>query len=514
MRAAERASHRLARRYAVVFGATVLLPGCAHAAETDQVPTSYESAPCPSPNIPGVPEMDLGADVVCGFLLVPENRANPSGRKIKIAVVRLKAASPDPGRVPMVYLNGGPGSTGIGIAEELREKGINRDRDVIFVGQRGTLHSEPLLTCGESDRFVAESTQLSMLAPETARRSQEAVRACHVRLASEGYDLSAYNTTENAADIADLRTALAIDSWHVYGVSYGTDLALHLVRDHPEGINSVVLDSVVPPQSNLLSHLWASAAGGYDAVFDACAAQARCAAAYPNLRNEFIAAVQRLAEKPLAVDLPAGGGQPAQRVVVDGYKLANLVVLASMDSARYAALPQMIHDISGGDGRAAADAILAGVPTADLMSYGLRYGVICRESAAFTTSDAIVAAGETALPGFPATVLSVQPQFGWAMDDCQVWNVGRADPAVNQPVHTGLPVLVLGGTFDAITQPSLGDEVAATLPNSSVVRFPGIGHDVYNESDCGRAIVADFFNRPQSYDVGCADKIRLPEFVT
>lgn len=498
----------------MVFAATtIILAGCAQSAETARPSTAYESVRCPSPNIPGVPEMDLGADVVCGFLSVPENRANPDGRKIKIAVARLKAISPNSGRAPLVYLNGGPGSTGIGIAEELRENGINRDRDVILVGQRGTLHSEPLLTCGESDRFVAESTQLSLLAPETAQRSLDAVRACHVRLTSEGYDLSAYNTTENAADIADLRTALAIDSWHVYGVSYGTDLALHLVRDHPEGVSSVVLDSVVPPQSNLLAHLWASAAGGLTAVFEACAAQTSCAAAYPNLKAEFTATVQRLAEKPLAVDLPAVDTQPAQRVVIDGYKLANLVVLASMDSARYAALPQLIHAISGGDGRAAAASILAGVPTADLMSYGLRYGVICRESAPFTTSDEIVAAGERALPGFPATVLSLQPQFGRAMDDCHVWDVGRADPAVNQPVHSDLPVLVLGGTFDAITQPSMADEVAATLPNSRVIRFPGIGHDVYNESDCGRTIVADFLSRPQGYDVGCLDEIRLPQFV-
>ena len=85
--------------------------------------------------------------------------------------------------------------------------GINRDRDVIFVDQRGTLHADPLLSCPEIDQFVDEATGLSILAASTAQRDLDAVRACRTRLASAGYDLSAYNTTENAADIADLRTA-------------------------------------------------------------------------------------------------------------------------------------------------------------------------------------------------------------------------------------------------------------------------------------------------------------------
>src|SRR5215213_5808076 len=468
---------RRRRAGAATFVIALVLAGCAQRTDTEEPTTvdTYAEAPCPVPNVPGVPELDLGPDFVCGFLTVPENRAAPEGRKIKLAVALLEATSPDPGRPPMVYLNGGPGSSGIAIAEELRDKGINRDRDVIFVSQRGTLHADPLLTCAESDRFVAESRGLSMLAPATAQRGLDAVRACHDRLASKGYDLGAYNTIENAADLADLRTAMGIDSWHVYGVSYGTDLALQLLRDHPEGISSVVLDSVVPPQNNLLTHLWGSAAGGFKAVFDACAAQSRCAGAYPDLENEFTTTVQRLAKSPMTVDVPASADSPAQQVVIDGYKFANLVVLKSMDSNSYAALPEMIHATAQGDGRAAGVEVQNSVPSVDLMSYGLKYGVMCREAAPFTTSDAIAADAQKVLPRFPAEVLAIQPQFGRMMDDCQVWNVGRADPRVNQPVSSDIPVLLITGTFDAITEPSQADDAAATLTHSRVVRFPGIG---------------------------------------
>lgn len=505
----------------LVGAAALVLAGCSPStgtttpsAEGQPVTASYVTSPCPVPMVVGMPEADLGPDVICGTLTVPQNRARADGRTIELTVATLPAQSPDPGRAPMVYLNGGPGSTILPYGEALRSLGINRDRDVILVSQRGTLHADPALTCPEIDQLTAQSTGLSMLAPATAALSVDAVRACRDRLAAQDIDLSAFNTTENAADFADLRTAMGIESWHVYGVSYGTNLALQLIRDHPEGISSVILDSVVPPQRNLVANLWASAAGGLNAVFDACAAQPRCAAAYPDLAQEFSTTVRRLAEEPMVVELPPSADRPAQAVVLDGYKLANVAVLASMDADRYPGLPQLIHTTAGGDGTALAEAVAAGVPTPDLYGHGLKFGVVCGESLPFTTPEAMAAAGQQAFPEFPAEVLDILPQFGRPLDDCPAWDVSAADPSIADPVHSDLPVLVMAGTFDAITQASLADVVAETLPNSTVVRFPAIGHDVYEESECGRAVVADFLNDPDSPVAECVSQMSIPEFIS
>jgi pimeloyl-ACP methyl ester carboxylesterase len=110
--------------------------------------------------------------------------------------------------------------------------------------------------------------------------------------------LSAFNTTENAADVADLRIALGIDEWNVYGVSYGTNLALQLLRDHPEGIRAMVLDGVVPPQTRSVEMDWDAAAAGYRALFDACARQPQCRNAFPNAYAEFTRLVSDLTERP------------------------------------------------------------------------------------------------------------------------------------------------------------------------------------------------------------------------
>ncbi|MEJ8672600.1 alpha/beta fold hydrolase [Streptomyces sp. MS1.AVA.1] len=132
-------------------------------------------------------------------------------------------------------MTGGPGGDAIGDIPFLIDAGVNRTRDLIVMAQRGTLHSQPNLACPEIDRFYAAAVGLRYDASSTGRRLVRATKECRERLTADGVELSAYNTTENAADFADLRKALGIDRWNVYGYSYGTDLALTFLRRHPRG---------------------------------------------------------------------------------------------------------------------------------------------------------------------------------------------------------------------------------------------------------------------------------------
>lgn len=260
-------------------GVGVRIPGWLRTGSGPSSAATYTAAACPSPNVPGVPQLDLGPGFSCGTLTVPEDRSRPDGRRIDLAVTRLAATSPTPRPDPL---------------------------DV------------------------------------------QATRSCRDRTAGGGYDLGAYDTTANAADVADLRVALGLDEWNIYGVSYGTHLALTLLRDHPDGIRSVVLDSVVPTQSNIIEGFWPGAAEGYRALFDACAAQPACAAAYPGLQDEFTGTVNRLAASPLTV------GLSGRRVVLDGYTFTNLVIQQSLAPGNYAGLPALIHSTATGDGVPAA----------------------------------------------------------------------------------------------------------------------------------------------------------------
>ena len=279
---------------------------------------------------------------------------------------------------------------------------------MIVLEQRGTLKAEPLLACPELDAHLDIAVTLAPTGPDAAAGESAAVKACRNRLVAEGWDLSSYDSTQNAADVAELRVAMGIDEWNVYGVSYGTDLALQTLRDHPEGIRSVVLDSVVPPQVNLIAEGWPNAATAYRALFDACAQQPACARAFPALENEFHSLVSELTDQPRTITAadPATGA-PVD-VVVDGYRLANLV-LTQMEPATIADLPALVHGLASGDGGPAATAILAARPPQGLAGWGLDFGVLCREHAPFTDLEQVVARGRRALPDFPDPVLARVP---------------------------------------------------------------------------------------------------------
>src|SRR5258708_4997670 len=201
----------------------------------------FEPAPCPK--LPGAEEL---AKASCGYLVIPENRSQPTGRTIRLMVAKYPARSPEKRADPVVYLAGGPGDIAPLEVSGLIAADFIRHRDILVGSQRGTMFSQPALTCAPADDFARKLLGLRFYSEATERAHLAATEACHRELAATGADLSAYNSTESAADFADLRKVLGFAAWNVYGTSYGSYLAQTLMRDHPEGIRSIVLDSVLP----------------------------------------------------------------------------------------------------------------------------------------------------------------------------------------------------------------------------------------------------------------------------
>ncbi|MGH7919681.1 MAG: alpha/beta hydrolase [Candidatus Dormibacteraceae bacterium] len=443
---------------------------------------------------------------------MPENRATTGGRKIKLGVAEIHSANANPAADPIVYLNGGPGSSAIVVANGIIKAGLNQNRTVILVDQRGEYHSDPRLTCPESDAVQALQATMSVLASSTEALEVKTVQTCRNRLAAEGYDLSAYNTPENAADIADLRAAMGIKHWDVYGVSYGSDLALQLLRLFPEGIRSVVLDSVLPPQINFVNHAWKAAAEGFNALFQACAAQAACSQAYPSLSSDLETAVHNLAAHPASVQVPLPDGT-SQHLVIDGYTLANVVVVASLSSS-FVGLPAMIHDAAQGNVLPTAKNLLtqiAGTP-AGLVAYGISYGVFCGEVVPHTNQARELATAQAALPNFPTSVLELIPQAARLLPDCKVWNVRPADPSTAVATKSSVPTLLLNGELDGVTPPSSAKLAAQTLSQSTVVLLPGIGHDTILASPCAIIVLNNFLSKPRDpVDTSCVKSMTVPD---
>jgi beta-lactamase class A/pimeloyl-ACP methyl ester carboxylesterase len=178
-----------------------------------------------------------------GSLVVPENRRAPRSHMIELAFVRFKSTSKDPGP-PIVYLEGGPGGSGIDAARgaafpslmALREIG-----DVIALDQRGTGMSRPGLDCSRTWGLPLDRPGNPR---EIRRILKERLRACAQEMVDQGIDLLGYNTEESADDVEALRRALGAEKISLWGISYGTHLGLAVIRRHGEHTHRAVLTGV------------------------------------------------------------------------------------------------------------------------------------------------------------------------------------------------------------------------------------------------------------------------------
>jgi pimeloyl-ACP methyl ester carboxylesterase len=190
------------------------------------------------------------------------------------------------------------------------------------VSQRGTMFSEPALTCASVDDIARELLGLRFYSEATKRAHLAATEACHRELTPTGADVSAYNSTESAADFADLRNLLGLTTWNVCGTSYGSYLAQTLMRDHPEGIRSVVLDSVLPTNYTIPANWWI-ARTGFDNLFQACVAETACSAAHPRLEDTFTGLVNKFEAEPQTTTVRDRVTGKDLKVVLDGGALVD-----------------------------------------------------------------------------------------------------------------------------------------------------------------------------------------------
>ncbi|MFG2874792.1 alpha/beta fold hydrolase [Streptomyces sp. NPDC048337] len=494
----------------VCLAAFGLTPGSAAAAAAQPspaAPSRFVPGPCPKPPEP----IEALSNARCGFLEVPENRSRPGSRTIKLAVAVVPAVSAKPAADPVVFMAGGPGGDTYDDLPFVVDSGLNKDRELIIMAQRGNLYDQPSLTCPEVDRFNERSVGLGYDAQPAEQGFLKAVTDCRARLVADGADLGAYNSTENAADFADLRKALNIPLWNVYGYSYGSDLALTYMRLYPEGIRAVAIDSITPPQTVNLPWTWASTSEGIRNIFEACAAQPACKDRYPDLPQLLTDQVRRLEAQPLTLNVtPPDGGKPV-KTVLDGGALLNLIVAFN---PRPKDIPAALEELGNGNPERFAQARAAGSVPKKIShsSHGLTNSIACAEWAPGYSEPDVLAAGRKAYPEWPDSVLAQPPQLPFQYPACGIWNV--PDRAKIQRVATvsSLPALVISGTFDVKTAVSYAQGVIKNLSNSTAIQVPGIGHWVVPQSPCAQRVLASFLARPTAPDTGCVDDLEPEPF--
>jgi len=482
---------------------------------------TFKSGPCPTDQAKALASLNAA----CGTLTVPENRGDPKEGRVQLPVVIVPSKTQPPEPDPVVYMAGGPGANAIAQAQDLVNVGLNAKRNLIIMNQRGVAYTVPDLACPEIDRAYAAAVALPYDSPVAEIQHVTATKACHDRLVAHGVDLSAFNTSENSADFADLREALKLKQWNVYGLSYGTELALSLMRDHPAGIRSLIIDAVLPPSMVSLGWTWTNANEAINNIFRACADQPACAARYGDLSTQFAAQIRMLEANPLTLTAKVPGTQTSTLVVLDGGALINWIGSLPDPVVPLTSVPAAISALTRGQptqiAEARATAAHPGVIGA--VGYGLMYGVICGEWAPFEPASQILVQGRLAFPAYPKNVLSQPMGLPFMTEDCGVWGVPRAPATVRQVTISAIPTLVLNGSFDGKSAPQWGIYAAGTLQNSTTVTVPGSGHGALfgiqmpphaPARACTQSVVASFLANPAHPDTSCVASLTAPPFAT
>lgn len=413
----------------------------------------------------------------CGLVTLP--LLPGSEERVQIAVARVFSKANEVQEDPVVYLDGGPGADSLSGVDWLHGAfaSLAPDRDFVFFDQRGTGRSVPNLQCTERG-------------PD-----ETAIPACFERL-SEETSLSAFNSIENARDVDGIRRAFGYDAWNLFGISYGTRLALTVLRDHPEGVRSAVLDSVVPLQADLLGEVGRNGYQSILRVVDACAADADCSEAYPDPLAQLTTLVSELDEEPVEV----GGFE------LDGETVLLVIFNLLYSPSALSVVPLLIDTMAGGDYSLFED--LSPAVSSSGISFGMHLSLHCAEEMPFSSEEAFDEFDAEVDPALRSG-LSGRAYLSY----CEDWPVDAAGESENQAVRSDVPTLVLAGRFDPITPPQYAEMVLEDLTNARYFLLEAESHGA-TSGPCGGSLARQFLDDfAAELDSSCLSSEPMIEFL-
>jgi pimeloyl-ACP methyl ester carboxylesterase len=422
------------------------------------------------------------------------------------------ARKPEPD--PVFVLAGGPGQSATdvgGLVFPLFAK-INRERDIVFVDQRGTGGSNPL-SCAEE---TASSNVGDMFDPATV---DARVAACAKRLAAKA-DLTRYTTSIAMRDLDEVRARLGYERIDLWGGSYGTRAALEYARQFPQRVRSMTLDGVAPAWQKLPISLGVDAYATIGTMVGACAHDAGCSKQYPELAAQVDKLLDRLdgGDAQTTVANPVTGRRQTIRVTAGG--LAALLRAPLYASLTASLLPAAVTQAAGGDfdALAALTYSLAG-ELDEHLALGMHLSVVCSEDMPAISSadlEAVRAEGlHSAFDGRPDRFAAIY--LAQYRRLCAQWPSTTAPPAFFETLAgkpgAAIPTLLLSGGIDPATPPAHADEVARAMTHAAHLVAPNVGHGVSLQG-CAPDLIEKFVKNadPKAIDGACLRAIPRPLF--
>jgi len=439
--------------------------------------------------------------VECATLTVPEDYDAANGPTVELHITRLKADTANPRPDPFLAIAGGPGqaaSDSFLFLDRVFDD-LDDSRTFYLVDQRGTGYSNRQ-TCDlpDEERLMLEYD--AELTRKTARRCLEQFDG----------DSRQYTTSVAIRDLEQVRQALAVPQWNLMGVSYGTRVVQHYMRQYPESVRTAVLDSVVHPALNLGPHIAIDSQAALDAFFQRCRETPTCVDRYPQLEPQFEGLLDALTENPRSVTYEdMHTGQQVTRELTAAH-IIGLVRFSLYHTDQTALLPPLFHEAYTNDNFAplARRAFELIRQSSQALAIGMHNAIVCTEDVPFYQPD------KTDRQHLKTTYMGDRVVKA-LRDTCSVWPQGVIDPKFKQPLHSDIPTLLFSGEWDPITPPAYAEQAMRHLSKARHFVVPGQGHSV-SVLGCAPTVVAQFIQSadPATLDGTCLQRLQAtPVFI-
>jgi pimeloyl-ACP methyl ester carboxylesterase len=430
--------------------------------------------------------------VRCATLNVPLDRSGTDPGSINLRIGRVGRSSGP----TLMYLSGGPG--GAGLSEMLSVvSGLPELEDrfrLIGYDQRGTGRSG-LLRCPRLER-------------DPHLRSTAAGEDCANRL---GVARHHYTTADSVLDMEAVRAELGVEKLTLFGLSYGTELAIAYARAFPQHVERLILDSVLDADDT---------DPYFTATFRAMSPSLRslcpghCAGISADPGADLTTLVAQVRAKPMVARAYDADGR-SHKVTIGPLALFDLMLLTDYLPPLRAIVPIAVRSALAGDGALLAR-ILRDSTALEVLGSSrdfsvARYSTVCETSPMpwdpGTPIDQRPAVTQQRIAALPAdTFAPFDPPIvvGDEIDLCLRWPDVPRPPATAAPLpYPTVPTLILQGGEDLRTPPEVSARVAARIPGSVRLVVPGTGHSTVSDPRTCAAEAISKFVRGAALPTSC-----------
>jgi len=431
----------------------------------------------------------------CTTVPVPLARTGLAPGTISLSLERKQAGAAQ-SKTAVLALAGGPGQAALPLGEFIAKALAPAlgTRDLLIFDQRGTGASDPL-SCGALSGFSGVSVS-------------QAFERCALEI---GPARGGYTTQESVEDIEAIRQAAGYEKLVLYGTSYGTKVAEEYAERYPQHVESLLLDSVVPPDGPEPFSIPTFQAIG-SVLAELCSNDA-CTGITANPLGDIASLTAQLRKRPLTGSVYDGSGH-RHNATLNESGLLGILEAGDLNPALRALLPAAVRSALRNYPdpllrlQLLAEGLIPSVPgghaaeESEQIDEALYVTTTCEEMpfpwqrSAPAATRLVEATG--ALNALPST--DFYPfDAATALNDsligaCASWPDASA-ASVEPGVLPNVPTLILSGAQDLRTPTSNARRVAALIGDAQLLVVPYTGHSVIGSDfgDCASLAVTAFF---------------------